>query len=56
MAIGKRLLIFSPNDPQATSLAAQTAEWGCLVTSDGDRYVLNHEFRGTGGPDTHPAG
>lgn len=33
MAIGKRLLIFSPNDPQATSLAAQTAEWGCLVTS-----------------------
>jgi len=33
MAIGKRLLIFSANDPQATSLATQTAEWGCLVTS-----------------------
>jgi transcriptional regulator with GAF, ATPase, and Fis domain len=33
MSIGKRLLIFSPHDPKATSLVARTAEWGCLVST-----------------------
>ena len=33
MAIGKRLLVFSPRDPKATSLVATTADWGCLVTT-----------------------
>lgn len=33
MSIGKRLLLFSPNDPQATSLTSSTTDWGCLVTT-----------------------
>jgi transcriptional regulator with GAF, ATPase, and Fis domain len=33
MSIGKRLLVFSPRDPKATSLVASTADWGCLVTT-----------------------
>jgi len=32
MAIGKRLLVFSPRDPKATALLASTAEWGGHVT------------------------
>lgn len=33
MSVGKRLLLFSPVDPQATALTANTADWGCLVTT-----------------------
>ncbi len=33
MSIGKRLLVFSPNDPRATRLVASTADWGCLVST-----------------------
>src|SRR5690606_28847728 len=33
MPIGKRLLVFSPDDPKATALVARTAEWGCLVST-----------------------
>jgi transcriptional regulator with GAF, ATPase, and Fis domain len=33
MSLGKRLLLFSPNDPQATALTGHTADWGCLVTT-----------------------
>ena len=33
MAIGKRLLVFSHDDPRATALVGSTAEWGCLVTT-----------------------
>ncbi len=32
MAIGKRLLLFSIHDPKASSLAASTADWGCVPT------------------------
>jgi DNA-binding protein Fis len=32
MMPGKRLLLFSPNDPAATALNAPVADWGCLVT------------------------
>ncbi len=30
---GKRLLLFSPDDPTAAALTAPTADWGCLVTT-----------------------
>lgn len=33
MSVGKRLLLFSSDDPQSTALTANTAEWGCLVTT-----------------------
>lgn len=33
MVIGKRLLVFSPNDPKASSLHGIIADWGCLVTT-----------------------
>ena len=33
MSLGKRLLLFSPDDPQARELANQVHEWGCFVTS-----------------------
>lgn len=33
MAIGKRLLVYSPRDPKASALIASTADWGCLVTA-----------------------
>ena len=33
MSLGKRLLLFSPSDPHATALTAQTGDWGCLVTT-----------------------
>ena len=33
MVIGKRLLVFSPDDPKASSLLGLTADWGCLVTT-----------------------
>jgi transcriptional regulator with GAF, ATPase, and Fis domain len=33
MTLGKRLLLYSAQDPLATSLAKPTAGWGCLVTT-----------------------
>ncbi|MFO1054341.1 MAG: helix-turn-helix domain-containing protein [Planctomycetota bacterium] len=33
MSIGKRLLIYSPRDPRATSLVSRTSDWGCLVST-----------------------
>jgi len=33
MALGKRLLLFSIQDPKASSLHASTADWGCLATT-----------------------
>jgi transcriptional regulator with GAF, ATPase, and Fis domain len=33
MSIGKRLLVYSPRDPKASSLVASTSDWGCLVTT-----------------------
>ena len=42
MAIGKRLLMFAPDDPKATQLTASTADWGCLVTT----CETLDEFRG----------
>lgn len=32
MTLGKRLLLFSNQDPAATGLTKATAEWGCMVT------------------------
>ena len=33
LPIGKRLLVFSPTDPRASTLVGATADWGCLVTT-----------------------
>lgn len=33
MSVGKRLLIYSRNDPQASDLVAATGDWGCMVTN-----------------------
>lgn len=33
MSIGKRLLLFSPADPTATSLHSSTSGWGCITTT-----------------------
>jgi len=33
LPIGKRLLVFSPSDPKASTLVGATADWGCLVTT-----------------------
>ena len=33
MSIGKRLLVFSANDPKAIELMSSTADWACLVTT-----------------------
>jgi transcriptional regulator with GAF, ATPase, and Fis domain len=33
MTLGKRLLLYSARDPQASGLAKSTADWGCMVTS-----------------------
>ncbi len=42
MSIGKRLLVYSPQDPKATRLIARTADWGCLVST----CETLEEFRG----------
>ena len=42
MSIGKRLLVYSPQDPKATNLIARTADWGCLVST----CETLEEFRG----------
>ena len=42
MSIGKRLLLFSNQDPKATELMDQTANWGCVVT----RCESQEELRG----------
>ncbi|MCA8951742.1 MAG: hypothetical protein KDE27_19695 [Planctomycetes bacterium] len=33
MTLGKRLLLFSANDPSAAHLTRATAEWGCLTSN-----------------------
>lgn len=33
MTLGKRLLLYSAQDPAATELAKSTSSWGCLVTT-----------------------
>lgn len=33
MSIGKRLLLFSPADPAASSLHSSTSSWGCITTT-----------------------
>lgn len=33
MTLGKRLLLFSANDPAAAGLGKSTAGWGCMVTN-----------------------
>ena len=33
MTLGKRLLLFSANDPASAGLGKSTASWGCMATS-----------------------
>lgn len=47
MSVGKRLLLFSPGDPQANSLIASTSDWGCIVTSCVSAEELRGRIEGT---------
>lgn len=47
MAIGKRLLLFSADDPKAAALQATTSEWGCIVTSCESVEELRGKLEGT---------
>ena len=42
MTIGKQLLIYSVNDPEARDLAKATSTWGCMVSASTSR----DQFRG----------
>ena len=48
MAIGKRLLVFSAQDPNATALQSATSEWGCIVTSCETEEELRGKLEGAG--------
>ena len=48
MAIGKRLLVYSAQDPKATALQSVTSEWGCLVTSCETTEELRGKLEGAG--------
>ena len=46
MSVGKRLLMFSPQDPKASSLVARTADWGCLASTCETIDELRGRFEG----------
>ena len=46
MSIAKRLLLFSPADPQANALTAATVDWGCLVTACQSHDELRSRLEG----------
>jgi DNA-binding NtrC family response regulator len=46
MSVGKRLLMFTPQDPKASSLVARTADWGCLASTCETIDELRGRFEG----------
>ena len=46
MAIGKHLLVFSAQDPRATSLVSATSDWGCLVANCETAHELRAKVEG----------
>lgn len=47
MTLGKRLLVFSSQDPASQSLTKATADWGCMVTVCGSRDELRGKVEGS---------
>ncbi|MCA8976268.1 MAG: hypothetical protein KDC98_16225 [Planctomycetes bacterium] len=47
MTLGKRLLLYSNNDPSAVSLSRSTAEWGCLTSTCGSLDELRGRIEGS---------
>ncbi|MCR9244315.1 MAG: hypothetical protein NXI31_04735 [bacterium] len=46
MTLGKRLLLYSANDPSAASLTRATAEWGCLTSNCSSLDELRGRLQG----------
>ena len=46
MTLGKRLLVFSANDPAASNLTKATADWGCMVSNCGSIDELRGRIEG----------
>ena len=46
MTLGKRLLVYSAQDPSAQNLTKATAEWGCMVSSCGSIDELRGRIGG----------
>ncbi|MFT4512493.1 MAG: DNA-binding NtrC family response regulator [Planctomycetota bacterium] len=46
MTLGKRLLVYSAQDPSAQDLTKATAEWGCMISSCGSVDELRGRIEG----------
>lgn len=46
MTLGKRLLVYSAQDPSAQELTKATAEWGCMVSPCGSIDELRGRIEG----------
>ena len=46
MTLGKRLLVYSAQDPSAQNLTKATAEWGCMVSACGSIDELRGRIEG----------
>lgn len=44
--MGKRLLLYSPSDPQANSLTNSTSTWGCVPTVSGSAEEFRSRVEG----------
>lgn len=47
MTLGKRLLVYSAQDPSAQNLTKSIAEWGCVVSSCGSVDELRGRIEGS---------
>ena len=47
MTLGKRLLVYSAQDPSAQNLAKTTADWGCIVSPCGSLDELRGRIEGS---------
>lgn len=47
MSVGKRLLLFSPADPQASNLASATSAWGCTLSPCSTLEELRGKLQGS---------
>ncbi len=47
MTLGKRLLVYSAQDPSAQNLAKSTADWGCIVSPCGSLDKLRGRIEGS---------
>lgn len=47
MTLGKRLLVYSAQDPSAQNLAKSTADWGCIVSPCGSLDELRGRIEGS---------